>query len=69
MMRPEKDTLTFGRGERSCPGMHLAKKSLEIALDALAERFPDLRLVGDPMSSAPRRGVVRGPEKLTVALH
>ena len=33
------------------------------------QMFPDLRLVGDPISSAPRRGVVRGPEKLTVALH
>jgi cytochrome P450 len=69
MTRPEKDTLTFGRGERSCPGMHLAKKSLEIALDALTERFPDLRLVGDPIESAPCRGLVRGPDKLTVALH
>ncbi len=63
-----KDSLTFGRGERSCPGMHLAKRSLAIALDAFTERFPDMRLVGDPLDSAPRRGVVRGPDRLTVAL-
>jgi cytochrome P450 len=68
MTRPDKDTLTFGRGERACPGMHLARKSLAIALDALADRFPHMRLVGDPVDSAPRRGVVRGPDRLTVAL-
>ena len=68
LARPDKDSLTFGRGERACPGMHLAKKSLEIALDAFAERFPDMRLVGDPLASAPRRAVVRGPDQLTVAL-
>ncbi len=68
LARPEKDALTFGRGERSCPGMHLANKSLEIALDAFAERFPDMRLVGDPLASAPCRAIVRGPDRLTVAL-
>jgi cytochrome P450 len=68
MTRPERDTLTFGRGERSCPGMHLARKGLEIGLDALAERFPEMRLVGDPTDSAPCRALVRGPERLEVAL-
>ncbi|MAJ59670.1 MAG: hypothetical protein CBC48_06600 [bacterium TMED88] len=67
--RPMKDTLTFGRGERSCPGMHLAKKSLAVALDALADRFPDLRLSGDPDASAPTGATVRGPDRLTVMWH
>ena len=67
--RPTKDTLTFGRGERSCPGMHLAKKSLAVALDALADRFPDLRLSGDPDASAPTGATVRGPDRLTVMWH
>lgn len=66
--RPAKDTLTFGRGERSCPGMHLAKKGLAISLDAFAERFPELRLIGDAIDSAPTGGTVRGPSRLTVAL-
>jgi len=68
MARPPKDTLTFGRGERSCPGMHLARKSLGVALDALTERLPGLRLLGDPVDSAPSGATVRGPDRLPVAL-
>lgn len=68
MTRPPKDTLTFGRGERSCPGMHLARKSLGVALDALAERLPGMRLLGDPLESAPTGATVRGPDRLPVAL-
>jgi len=68
MTRPQKDTLTFGRGERSCPGMHLARKSLNVALDVLAERLPALRLIGDPIDSAPSGGTVRGPRRLPVTL-
>lgn len=68
MRRPQKDTLTFGRGERSCPGMHLARKSLAVALDTLAERLPDMRLRGDPLESAPSGATVRGPKTLPVVL-
>jgi cytochrome P450 len=69
MERASKDTLTFGRGERSCPGMHLARKSLAVALDALTERLPNLRLVGDPEASAPTGATVRGPDRLAVMWH
>jgi cytochrome P450 len=69
MTRPAKDTLTFGRGERSCPGMHLARRSLAVALDALAERLPGMRLLGDPIESAPSGATVRGPDRLPVELH
>jgi cytochrome P450 len=65
--RTPKDLLTFGRGERSCPGMHLARQSLAIALDSLAARLPGLRLLGDPQDSAPRGAIVRGPARLPVA--
>ena len=37
--RPAKDTLTFGRGERSCPGMHLARKSLAAGPRCLGRAF------------------------------
>jgi cytochrome P450 len=66
--RPQADFLTFGRGERSCPGMHLGRKSISVALDALLERFPGLRLLGDPLASAPRGSTLRGPARLHVAL-
>ena len=66
MTRPPRDTLTFGRGERSCPGVHLARKGLEIALDAFCERAPAMRLVGDPIEAAPTGSTVRGPDRLPV---
>jgi cytochrome P450 len=66
--RPETRILTFGRGIRSCPGMHLARKEMAVALDAIAERFPRLRLLGAPRDSAPSGALVRGPKTLPVAL-
>jgi cytochrome P450 len=66
--RSSRDILSFGRGERSCPGMHLAKKELSIALDVLIDRFPKLRLQGDPQASAPTGAIIRGPKTLPVAL-
>jgi cytochrome P450 len=59
--------LAFGPGLRTCPGMHLARKEMRVALDVLAERFPDLRLL-DREASIPMGAVLRGPERLPVAL-
>lgn len=58
--------LTFGPGLKSCPGMHLARKNLAVALDVLADRLPRLRLL-DPAAAIPRRAVLRCPETLHVA--
>ena len=66
--RPESQLLTFGRGERSCPGMHLARKEMAVALDAIIDHFPKLRLLGNPQRSAPCGAIVRGPKTLPVAL-
>jgi cytochrome P450 len=66
--RPVSDFLTFGRGERSCPGMHLARSSLRVALDALLEAFPELRRQGDATTTAPRGATLRGPARLPVEL-
>lgn len=63
--RPEGG-LTFGPGLKSCPGMHLARKNLSVALEVLAERLPGLRLV-DRAGALPRRTVLRSPDRLRVA--
>lgn len=63
--RTPKDTLTFGRGVKSCPGMHLAKKSLCVALQVLVRRMPDLVLV-DADAAQPRRTVLRSPDAVRV---
>ncbi len=60
-------TLTFGRGTKSCPGMHLARRNMTVALEVLLERIPDAELV-DREAAVPRRTVLRSPEALRVRL-
>jgi cytochrome P450 len=59
--------LTFGPGLRTCPGMHLARKNLRIALEVLTERVPDLALT-DATASQPQGVLLRGPATLPVKL-
>ena len=61
--RKSGDTLTFGRGVKSCPGMHLARRNMCVATQVLAERMPTLELL-DPEASLPRRTVLRSPNEL-----
>jgi cytochrome P450 len=63
--RPE-NLLSFGPGPRQCPGMHLARKELRVALDVLCERFPDLRML-DAQASQPVGTVLRSPAELRVS--
>jgi cytochrome P450 len=63
--RSELGSLTFGRGVKSCPGMHLARKDMSVALQVLMERMPDLELV-DAEAAIPRNTVLRRPEALRV---
>lgn len=59
--------LAFGHGEHFCLGSHLARRELEVALDRVLARFPDIQL-------APGRsvrftgGVLRGTPELWVRL-
>jgi len=55
--------MTFGHGVRLCPGMHLAKKEIRVALDALLERLPNLKLT-EPELSAPTGTIFRQPKQL-----
>ncbi|MBL7492317.1 cytochrome P450 [Frankia sp. AgB1.9] len=41
-------TMMFGAGRHFCPGVHLAKAEIEIALDVLLERFPSLHMTVAP---------------------
>jgi cytochrome P450 len=38
--------LAFGDGKRKCPGRHLARMTMEVAIEALITGLPNLRLVG-----------------------
>jgi cytochrome P450 len=63
--RDQPANLVFGRGRKSCPGMHLARKNMRVATEVLAERMPDLELI-DPEASKPVRTVLRSPPTLRV---
>ncbi|MFO0688620.1 MAG: cytochrome P450 [Myxococcota bacterium] len=65
--RPAGHLLSFGPGPRQCPGMHIARKELGVALDAFCERLPRMRLI-DEEASRPSGMVLRRPDELRVEL-
>ena len=58
--------LSFGSGPHMCLGMHLARMETRLALDAILQRLPDLRL--DPETPRPRiiGSLFRSPDTLPV---
>jgi cytochrome P450 len=63
--RAMNERLTFGRGVKSCPGMHLAKRNMVVALEVLSARLPGIELV-DTKAAMPRQTVLRCPARLEV---
>jgi cytochrome P450 len=64
--RPAHHHLAFGTGPHVCLGMHLARMELRIALNAIVDGLPGLRL--DPDAAPPVIGglAFRGPQALPV---
>jgi cytochrome P450 len=58
--------LAFGLGTHFCPGAQVSRLEGRVALPALLERFPRLRLAGSPTRR--RTAVLRGLEHLPVRL-
>jgi cytochrome P450 len=50
--RPPRPTLAFGSGPHVCLGQHVARAEMAIAINALLDRLPNLRL--DPDAEPPR---------------
>jgi cytochrome P450 len=50
-LRPTKPTLAFGNGPHVCLGQHVARAEMTIAINALLDRLPNLRL--DPDADPP----------------
>jgi cytochrome P450 PksS len=70
LRRDPNKHLAFGRGGvHHCLGAPLARMEGQIAITALLQRFPDLRLATEPESLRWRRGLfLRGLEKLPIDL-
>jgi cytochrome P450 len=61
----KSDHVSFGLGEHFCLGSHLARMEARIAVAAMLERLPDLRL--DPSQECSIRGFAfRSPDRLPV---
>ncbi|MCJ7437456.1 MAG: cytochrome P450 [Acidimicrobiia bacterium] len=63
--RDPQEIVTFGFGQKFCPGSHLARRQLLTALGVLLDRLPGLRLA-DPHGATPVGGVLRHPTALHV---
>lgn len=63
--RVQPPNLVFGRGPKSCPGLHLARRNMAVALEVLTRRLPAIELV-DREAAVPRRTVLRAPAALRV---
>src|SRR5271165_6388571 len=58
-----RETLTFGFGSKFCPGSHLARRQMTVALHVLVSRLPDLRLIE---ATEPVGGILRSCRQLRV---
>jgi len=61
---PDRDlseTLTFGFGSKFCPGAHLARRQMSVALHVLVSRLPNLALVE---ATEPAGGILRSCRQL-----
>jgi cytochrome P450 len=61
------DHLAFGGGIHQCPGSHLARTEVRVAIDTLLDRIPDLRLAEGYAPSYVASYYFRGLERLDVA--
>ncbi len=60
-------SLVFGHGPHFCLGAQLARAELRVALGALVERFPALRLE-DPADVETTGAILRGPRRVVVRI-
>ncbi|MGW3280776.1 cytochrome P450 [Nocardia rhamnosiphila] len=67
LTRQRNPHVAFGYGAHHCLGAQLARVELQVALEALLERFPSLRL-SRPLDEIPWKSglLVRGPKQLLV---
>ena len=64
--REPQQHMAFGTGPHQCLGMHLARMELEVGINAVLDRLPNLRL--DPDAEAPTISgyAFRGPQELPI---
>jgi cytochrome P450 len=66
IFRDPQQHIAFGFGPHMCLGMHLARMETRVAVDALLDRLPDLRLDPDGDDPHIRGQIFRSPTSLPV---
>jgi cytochrome P450 len=66
VLRPVKPHAAFASGPHMCLGMHLARMETSVALNALFDRLPDLRLDPDAVDVHITGHTFRAPRNLPV---
>ena len=64
--REPQQHMAFGTGPHQCLGMHLARMELEVGMNAVLDRLPNLRLDPDAGSPTIAGYAFRGPQELQV---
>lgn len=64
--RSPNDHLAFGIGNHFCLGIHLARLEIRTVFEAIAQRFPDMRVAPGAQPVYARANFVRGIESLPV---
>lgn len=64
--RDLSQTLSFGAGQHFCLGAALARQELDIVVGTLVQRFPDMRLLGEPELQP--HPIMRAMSRLDVSL-
>ena len=64
--REPQQHMAFGTGPHQCLGMHLARMELEVGINAVLDRLPNLRLDPDAEAPAISGYAFRGPQSLPV---
>jgi cytochrome P450 len=68
--RPVQRSVAFAAGAHSCLGQHVARQEIATALDALFDRFPEIRWdTSKPPARITGSLAQRGPTALHVLLH
>ncbi|MXZ97387.1 MAG: cytochrome P450 [Acidimicrobiaceae bacterium] len=64
--REPQQHMAFGTGPHQCLGMHLARMELEVGINAVLDRLPNLRLDPDAGTPVISGYAFRGPQELPV---
>lgn len=68
-LRPSNQHLAFGHGIHMCIGMHLARLEMRTVLEEVMKRFPNYKLIGEPVDSGMTFGHHMGWDEMRASIN